>query len=452
MRRNPEHRPARQGAVAPLTVLSLCVLVAVLALVLDGGGLLAERRHAQATADAAALAAAADLFTNYNTNAGLDPSGTAAASALAVAAANGYANDGTASVVTVNLAPQNYQGGPNAGSPIPAGYVEVLVQYNAAGTFSSTFQPGPVPVCARAVARGQLGPIRDGVVLLNLTGSSTLNVSGSASLVVQGAPLRVNSSSGSGINLSGSGSVAAAGFNLVQGSGTAVSGSSFLSGPGGANPAYHYSSAIADPLRYLSAPNPVALGLPQQGFFLNIGGAQSVDLYPGVYFGGIRVSGSATVTLHANTDGTPGIYYLQKALQVSGSAKVTTDPNESAGVMIYSAWTDTDADDQISVTNSASLTLNPPASGPYKGLTIFQQRGTLSQAAPGLSLATSGQLQVAGTVYAAYAGVTVSGSGNTGIAGGQYVVDSLTVSGSGQVTVDRAGKPTAGARYVGLVE
>jgi hypothetical protein len=437
--------------VAPLTVLSLCVLVAVLALVLDGGGLLAERRHAQATADAAALAAAADLFTNYNTNAGLDPSGTAAASALALAAANGYANDGTTSVVTVNLAPQNDQGGPNAGSPIPAGYVEVLVQYNAAGTFSSTFQPGPVPVCARAVARGQVGPIRDGVLLLNLTGSSALNVSGLASLVVQGARLRVNSSSGSGINLSSSGGVTAAGFNLVQGSGTALSASSFLSGPGGASPAYHYSSPIADPLRYLPAPDPVALGLAQKGSLLNIGGSQSVDLYPGIYHGGIHVNGSATVTLHANADGTPGICYLQKeGFQLTESAKVTTDPNESAGVMIYNTWTD--ADDGVSVSGSASLTLNPPASGRYKGLTNFQQRGTLSQAAPGLSLTSSGQLQVAGTVYAAYAGLTVGGLGTGSIAGGQYVVDSLTVTGSGQVTVDPAGKPTAGARYVGLVE
>jgi uncharacterized membrane protein len=144
--------------VTALTVLSLCVLLAVLALVLDGGGLLAERRHAQATADAAALAASADLLANYNSNAGLDPSGTAAASALAEAAANGYSNDGVTSVVTVHLAPQNYQGGPNAGLPIPAGYVEVLVQYNASGSFSSTFRPGTVAVRARAVARGQLAP------------------------------------------------------------------------------------------------------------------------------------------------------------------------------------------------------------------------------------------------------------------------------------------------------
>ena len=34
--------------------------------------LLVERRHAQATADAAALAAASDLYVNWNSNQGLD--------------------------------------------------------------------------------------------------------------------------------------------------------------------------------------------------------------------------------------------------------------------------------------------------------------------------------------------------------------------------------------------
>jgi hypothetical protein len=261
----------------------------------------------------------------------------------------------------------------------------------------------------------------------------------------------VNSSSGSSVSLSNSSSISATAFNLVQGAGSALSGSSSLNGTGGAAPTVRYNSPIADPLRYLAAPDPVALGVSQQGFFVNVSGGQAVDLYPGVYVGGIRVSGSATVTLHANADGTPGIYYLQGGgFQISGSNKVTTAANESAGVLIYNAWVD--ADDQISLSNSAALTLNPPASGPYKGLTIFQKRGTLSQAAPTLSLTGSGQLQVAGTVYAPYANPTVRGSATSNIAGGQYVVDSLTLTGSGQVTVDPAGKPTAGARAFGLVE
>src|SRR5712692_2188230 len=80
----------RRGMVAVYVALSMTVLLGISAIALDGGILLAERRHAQATADAAALAAAAELFKNS--------SGTASQSAASVAKANGYANDGTNSV------------------------------------------------------------------------------------------------------------------------------------------------------------------------------------------------------------------------------------------------------------------------------------------------------------------------------------------------------------------
>ena len=87
----------RRGMVTTQVVLvSLSFfIIPWLALVADGGLLLVERRHAQATADAVALAAASDLYAYWNTNHGTDPSGTALASALGVASANGYTNDGT---------------------------------------------------------------------------------------------------------------------------------------------------------------------------------------------------------------------------------------------------------------------------------------------------------------------------------------------------------------------
>ena len=46
------------------------------------------------------MAAAADLWDHYTANDGLDPDGTAAASARTTAAANGYNNDGSTNSVT----------------------------------------------------------------------------------------------------------------------------------------------------------------------------------------------------------------------------------------------------------------------------------------------------------------------------------------------------------------
>src|SRR5437763_175740 len=93
---------SRRGAVAAQVAVSLLAIMGVAAIALEGGMLQAERRRAQATADTAALAAAADLYKRWNTNSGTDAdssgrspptdptTGMAYKSAMAIAAANGY--------------------------------------------------------------------------------------------------------------------------------------------------------------------------------------------------------------------------------------------------------------------------------------------------------------------------------------------------------------------------
>ena len=123
----------------------MTLLVSMVALVVDGGSLMEERRHAQAIADASALAAAADLYTNYGTNSGADPKGSAAASAQAIANANGFTNDGVQSVVTVNLSPQNYQGGPNVGSALPPDTSRSLFSTTRTARSAASLVPAPSP-------------------------------------------------------------------------------------------------------------------------------------------------------------------------------------------------------------------------------------------------------------------------------------------------------------------
>ncbi len=83
----------RRGTVAVLVAISLIVIVGVAGIALDGGLLLDSRRSVQAAADAVALAAADDLFNQYAAGGnGTDPAGTAAASALSTAFANGFKN------------------------------------------------------------------------------------------------------------------------------------------------------------------------------------------------------------------------------------------------------------------------------------------------------------------------------------------------------------------------
>src|SRR5258708_22196278 len=109
----------RPGNVAPLVALCLIPITGIAALVMDIGLLRDQRRQAVRAADAAALAGATDLFTNYSANGGKDVNGTAAKSARTTAAANGFPQG-----VTVTVWPNNYHGGPFAGTQIAPGYVE----------------------------------------------------------------------------------------------------------------------------------------------------------------------------------------------------------------------------------------------------------------------------------------------------------------------------------------
>ena len=118
--RTRARRNSRRGAIAFLVAFLLVGLLACLAICVDGGGLLERRRHAQAAADAAAMAAAESLFCSYPQDRGQDVNGTAAKAAYAAAALNGFSNDGATSVVNVRTSPQTYSGGPNAGKPLPS--------------------------------------------------------------------------------------------------------------------------------------------------------------------------------------------------------------------------------------------------------------------------------------------------------------------------------------------
>src|SRR4029450_4312907 len=180
-RQREQHRPSRRGAIVVLVAFCLTLVLAFVAIAIDGGGLLEQRRQAQATADAAALAAANSMFGKYSKEVRTAVHGSAAPAARAVAAANGYSNNGTNSIVTVQTSPQPYTDGPNQGLPLPKGYVEVTVQYNQPRYFSAIIGTGAIPVKARAVARGRWEPSMVGIHVLDLYAKGALNsVGGSA--------------------------------------------------------------------------------------------------------------------------------------------------------------------------------------------------------------------------------------------------------------------------------
>jgi hypothetical protein len=402
--------------------ISMGVLMAVLALLFDGGMLLVERRHAQATADAAALAAATDLYVNWNPNQGSDPNGTANNSALGVASANGYKNDGTTSTVTVNIFPANYSGGPNAGQALPAGYAEVTVTYYQQRGFSGVFGSGAIPISARAVAGVLQAPA---VLLLNSSGN-VLSASNNASLTVNvtgntsGGAVVADSTAANAISAIGNATLTAPQF-IIAGNDTSSQNSTITTDPA-ANNIQTNANQVPNPLS--SLPTPSTSGMSTQSTSaLQIN--TTMTLLPGVYSGGITISSGAVpavVTLN------PGTYYMQGGgFSVKGTGTVINDVTPSgSGVMIYN-----DGGGAISMSGNSTVTLTPETSGPYAGITLFQDPTSASQ----ISIAgNASSTSISGAIYGASANLNISGNG--GQIGSQIIVSTLTLKGNGAATVN----------------
>jgi len=366
----------RRGTVAVLVALSLTAVVGVAAIAMDGGLLQDESRRAQAAADAAALAAAIDLYNNYQTNAGLDPKPyTGSASALSNAAANGYANDGTRSIVTVNIPPLS---GPYAGK---ASYVEVIIQYNTPRGFSNILGSGDIPVKARAVARGAWVPFADGVIILDPTDPNTLTANGGGAMTVTGANVIVDSSDYAAGGTVGNSSFIAPNFYFSGTPGyTGTFTGNIVSG----------AAPTPDPLAYLPEPDPAALTLEyskNNGLHDSGNGNKTDVLNPGVFIGGIQVTGGANLFMN------PGIYYMEGGgFTFSGTGSLTAN-----GVMIYND--PLVSTDSIKITGSGSISITPPTTGIYAGISIFQDRTSTV----GLTISGNGNMNITGTLYAAAA-------------------------------------------------
>ena len=194
-----------------MAAFGLIGILCVLAISLECGGLLVERRHAQAIADSSAMAAACDLTYNFGFNNGLDPQGSARASALATAATLGYANDGTSTTVTVNIPPLS---GDHAGVP---GYAEVIATYSQPRSFSSLFGTSASSVSARSIARGQWQTTAIGLLALEPYLPASLTIALNSTVQVPNASVVVDSSSFLSTAVALNGSLTTPTFNMTGG-------------------------------------------------------------------------------------------------------------------------------------------------------------------------------------------------------------------------------------------
>ena len=403
----------RRAVIAVKAAILMPALLGVVALALDTGLLYDRERHAQAAADAAALAAAGDLFLTYTNSDYLDngkDGGAAKAHAEAIAKANGYPNDGVNSVVEVYIPPIT---GPYTGK---AGHVEVYITHYQPRGFSSIFGAGNLAVKVRAVARGKWEPTNIGILVLDPTAPSALKLGGTAVAQVPDSSIIVNSTAPDAMYAAGTGPVVTSEeFDLTGGYAGGTQGVNFV------GPIETGVPPTPDP--YINLPEPDIKLMPRQSLqtaqVINHGdGVRTFILEPGVYKNGLNFSGKDNVIMK------PGIYAMDGGgFSFSGMGSLT-----ATEVMLFNdGRTNSDA---VKITGQGTVTWTPPSSGTYKGITLFQSR---DHYAP-VSISGQGGMNIKGVLYAPAALVDVSGSG-TNFIGNQVVAWQMNFQGNGTFIV-----------------
>jgi hypothetical protein len=314
--------------------------------------------------------------------------------------------------------------------------VEVIVQYNQPRAFSNIFGSGDIPVKARAVARGMWNQLQDGILVLDPTSSGSLTAGGNGAMTLIGASsgpttrVIVDSTSGSAAIANGNGALTAPEFDITGVPGTSTSGLGSFVGP-----IYSGVSPTPDPLAYLPEPNANNfMGLKKSHFSGSANKTYTLD--PGVYIGGITVSGQASLVLN------PGVYYMEGGgFSFTGSGSLTAN-----GVMIYNAPASNS--DTVNIQGGANIHFTPPITGIYQGIAIFQERTATTP----INIAGGGGMYITGTFYAANALLKITGSGVNNTIGSQYISYDLSLGGLGNVTIDYTAAPKPRSRVLTLVE
>jgi hypothetical protein len=408
-------RTTRNGNVVVLVAVCLTVILGFVAFALDGGVLLDDRQRAQSAGDAAALAAAEKLFLNWQRYQGLDVDGSAALAASHLAAQHGFPKP------DVHIPPTS---GPFTGV---AGYAEVIVKTDQIRYFSKVFGSDVIPVSARSVAQGRWTSYHVGILVLDPYAHGALTDTGNGTINVTGVPTIVNSNAADAATATGGGTVNSSEFDVTGVPGTSGSGTFIGTIHSGVAP-------TPDPLAYLPEPDPTTMPLESKKNFHLSNGTATIS--PGVYRGGITVSGQGSLIME------PGIYYMD-----GGGFTFTGQGSLNAvGVMIVNAPQSNS--DVISISGTGAVTLSPMTTGIYAGISLWQVRSSTNTVA----VSGGGGQTMTGTFYVAGGTLNVTGNGSNSTIGSQYISRLLTVNGGGSFNVNWNPPATARIRIITLAE
>ena len=358
-------RRHESGQTLIMFTLGLGVLFGMVALSIDVGLILHERRQLQNAADAAALAGVQELPASP---------GAAVAAAQQYATANGV--DLTDPAFTF-AATTPYEG--------DAGKIEVKVSRQVGFLFGRVLGLSFVDVPARAVAKAT--PVPGGaasdasIIALNPTLCLALDIGANGAFTTEGSIMINSNCANYAAKVNANNTFKALGGVYVVGEVQFDVGGACT----GCNP--NHVAPFEDPLKDLlppcfpSSPAPcqnvgpltVRNGTPDNPQLLK---DSSFDFQPGIYYGGIDISPNNPITF------APGIYIM-----AGGGFKVNSNSAFTAqGVFIYNT-NDPDCPScsdggfkPVIINSNDAVNMSPMTDGPYAGLLFFQDRANTEKA------------------------------------------------------------------------
>jgi hypothetical protein len=351
-----------------LIVLGIIGLIALVALAIDGGNAFMNRRHAQAAADAAAMAAALAKVNLQDWHlAGVNR-----------AASNEFINDGVHDTVAIVSPPGTGckgEAGPYAGNNE---YIQVIINSNVDTFFAQIVGVAQTHSCVESIARAKPAvttPIAfgNGMVSLNPHSCRAFWVHGTGGATVIGSGVFVNSDCSSGafqaFDQSGNGSIDAPGICVVGGA-------TYSAGNVSPPPQTGCGEQLPYPPEYLWPQPTCSTNSTKSGSIITPGNI------PGSWIGG-------DVTLE------PGTYCI------SGDVKINAgDIINGMGVLLYLV------DGGMHINGGAQMNLSSQTTGDYAGLLLYLPltnsspvvlNGNAASTFTGTILAPASEVQVNGT-------------------------------------------------------
>ncbi|HYK94735.1 MAG TPA: pilus assembly protein TadG-related protein [Candidatus Dormibacteraeota bacterium] len=457
---------SQRGQVLVIFAGGIVVFLLLAALVVDLGFVWMLQRHEQNAADPGAIAAA--RYIHPAGGGAADPTKMFGAACF-YARENGFferatdnsqsgsgcvaANDAFGSTLTVNY-PPSIAAGQFAGDLTK---VEVAITQPHRAFLAQFAGLSTITVSSGAVGSFDTGDAgSSSLTALAPTGCAAGQIGGNSSVTIQpvvagtpGGYIQINSNCISGNATNNTCDQDGTGALKITGTGSVVAPQAFVRGSCASNgnastnvPVTESANYVGDPLAGLRPPslNPIGAycgyqsdGTPANGATQTTptgpGSAgcsfkkNTIELFPGTYYGGWQLSGSPIIDLH------PGIYILAGGgiADNGGLLQSVAGPSgvaDTARVLIYSTSNpnvgcQSCPQGDITVRANAALNLKglnsspcPPISStgcPYQGMLLWQD------AAGAKSIVVNGQgsLNIAGTIYDATGNVQINGGSST---------------------------------------